>query len=143
MVRLSSSLLLLLPINLYSLLLHYTNTRTHTHAANRTDPSPEDVAYAFKDMEISIPDLLTYARLVDSTPLPPLHPYPLPSRSAHIYSRPSTPVMKPRPSLSEEDEEGEDEDIIPSYFPPLPSKADDDKGIYSVIHVLIDHVTIT
>lgn len=108
-------------------------THTHTYTANRTEPAPSDVAYAFKEMGVSLSDLSIYARLVDSSPLPPIPCFPLPRHSSHIYSPPSTPVPRSRPllSLSEEDEEGEEEeeDIIPPYFPPLPSnKADDDKG---------------
>ena len=116
--------------------------------ANRTDATLDDVAFAFEDLGISTDDLFVYSRLVDSAPLPALPHYPLPRHSAHIYSPPSAPptTSKPRPLLSEEEEEGEGErgDIIPPYFPPLPSKKmeDDDGKVYEIDPLNKGHFSI-
>ena len=93
----------------------------------------DDVARAFDEMGVSIDDLFSYTRLVDSAPFPSLPNFPLTRNSAHIYSAPpTTPITRPRPSISEEDE-GE-EDVIPPYLPPLPSKkVDADEGAYHMI----------
>ena len=97
----------------------------------------DDVIYAFDELGISVDDLLVYSRLVDSTPCSAPQ-FPLPRQSAHIYSAPpTTSAARPRPSLSEEDEEGNG-DITPSHFPPLPSKKmDDDEGMSHDSHMII------
>lgn len=97
---------------------------------------------AFDDLNISIPQLLEYAREVNAGQLPhTVGRFPTPKPQCHLYTGPGARIKRrsakvtsvPLQSQGEEDEvgsEGEEEEEseteeIPGYLPPLPKTKED------------------
>ena len=95
--------------------------------ANRTEPNLKDLAQAFADLGINVAELSEFCREVESTKPPQAIPkYPLPRKSTHVNLSTTSRVVArkqiSRSSRSSSTSSDEEEDIIPSYLPPLPSK---------------------
>ena len=95
--------------------------------ANRTEPNLKDLALAFADLGINVAELSEFCQEVESTKPPQGIPkYPMPRKSTHVNLSATACVVTrkqvSRSSRSSSTSSDEEEDYIPSYLPPLPSK---------------------
>jgi len=95
--------------------------------ANRTEPNLKDLALAFADLGINVAELSEFCQEVESTKPPQGIPkYPMPRKLTHVNlsatARVVTRKQVSRSSRSSSTSSDEEEDYIPSYLPPLPSK---------------------
>ncbi|XP_077287022.1 uncharacterized protein LOC143911836 [Arctopsyche grandis] len=65
----------------------------------RTDPTLDDLACAFRDLNVRLPELRAYARAVPPSPLPhPTPTYPLPKASTLNFLKPGSREVVTRPA---------------------------------------------
>ena len=119
----------LLPSPLFPLLLSTPpppNLLPFFLTANRTEPNLKDLAQAFADLGIDVAELSEFCREVESTkPTQAIPKYPLPRKSTHVnLSTTSRVVARKQISRSSRSSStsSDEEEIIPCYLPPLPSK---------------------
>ena len=110
--------------------------------AERTDPTLTDVLQSFNQLGINTDSLIEYLENVElpQLPGPALPPLPLPvpqgkhvhnvtSRKAVCSKKRSGPDKREEGSAGEgEEEESDDDGVIPIHLPPLPIMTKDNEG---------------
>lgn len=110
--------------------------------ANRSLCNLDDLALAFDEYQVTLPNLQEYLNEVDKSPFPhELFQFPAKQcHNKHVYESSAIPTTSSNTMIGENSDDDDEEvwsPLIPAYLPPLPTKEETDKGIALIIALFL------